>query len=380
MRQNSYHNLRKALVTKGVFQIQTTYGVLTLLIEVLIFTSVFFWLLQVPNFSWTYWLCEILLGLSAFRLFIILHECGHHTLFKQPWLNTIVGYLVSPLCYHPYECWRQVHTQHHQWAGIVDKDPTAVDSATLKQSSVLYRLLWAAWRIWFPLGMLHHVVTVYWLYPIRKLRQGEIALGWWGLFSVAIAALPHIVAVIDWGITDYLLRVTPMFLMTLMWNEAITIPLHAGLYPLNSQTHPTPLPYAAHDTVTRNTELPTILGVVLSYNFNLHVEHHLFPYAPWYRLPQIKHALQNLEHPYNPGVSFPHFMSAARNHEPALLFENNPILAKRVGECLNILQRFNGTGTRHCLPIIGTVVNTCGSFMEVLRCLHGSSDRCDGKE
>ncbi|MBD2465845.1 fatty acid desaturase [Oscillatoria sp. FACHB-1407] len=321
MLQAIYHQLRKELAEKGTFQPHTAYGLITLFTEGLIFTSSFIGLMRSPHFSWAYWLCELLLGLSAFRLFVILHECGHHTLFRQRWLNTCVGYLVSPLCFHPYECWRQIHNQHHQWAGIVDKDPTAVDPQALKQSPVMYSILSIAWRLWFPLGMLHHVLTVYWLYPLQKFRQGQLALAFQGLFAVAIAALPHMIGVAYWGMVDYLILVLPFFLMAFMWNEAITIPLHAGLYPFASTSHPTPLPYSAHDGVTRNTELPAVLAVLLAYNFNFHIEHHLFPYAPWYRLPQIKQALQRNQQSYDQGVKFPGHMINARSHEPAVLFQ-----------------------------------------------------------
>lgn len=65
-----------------------------------------------------------LAGLFTIRLFIIAHDCGHGSMFKQQWANDVVGFWSSVCAFTPYWQWRHAHMLHHahsgdsEWEGI----------------------------------------------------------------------------------------------------------------------------------------------------------------------------------------------------------------------------------------------------------------------
>lgn len=62
------------------------------------------------------WLAgQILLAIALIEWFVILHECGHETLFKTNRLHLYAGHLASFFSVIPFRCWREVHGMHHKW-------------------------------------------------------------------------------------------------------------------------------------------------------------------------------------------------------------------------------------------------------------------------
>lgn len=323
MLEENYYKLKKELATEGVFRINNLYGALTVLAELAFFGVGLSLLWQVPNFSWIYWLLQVLLGVSIFRFFVILHECGHKTLFRQKSLNTIVGYLISPFCLLPYVPWRNVHYDHHRWVGVIDKDPTQAHLLKLKQSRTMQNLFRILWKSWLPIGFIKFTFEVFWLYPLREFQQGKTNNGWNGLFSVAIAGSPHIMLLFLLGFVPYVIMFVPMLLVFYMWIENMNLPQHSGLFPYLSDEHPEPIPYQQQDAITRTTFLPAVLAVLFAYNFNLHIEHHLFPFAPWYRLPKIREAIQGAGGLVYTEAEFFRFMATMRSRDPVDIYVNS---------------------------------------------------------
>lgn len=70
----------------------------------------------------SHWLASIisipLFSLALIRLFIIQHDCGHHSFFKKIRVNNTVGRLISLLTNIPYDYWRKSHSFHHTHSGI----------------------------------------------------------------------------------------------------------------------------------------------------------------------------------------------------------------------------------------------------------------------
>lgn len=314
MQSSTYNQLRKRLAAESLFEPSNLYGGLTVFLNLAVVTACAVVLVNVPRFSWGYWLCELLLGLSTFRFYAMLHDCGHGTLFKQHWLNTWVGHLVSPLSFYPLASWRHRHITHHQWAGIVGKDPDVPEIKILQQNAGLYRMLCLCWHYWLPVPLAHHIITNYWLYPLSMFKQGKGL--WRSWFSLFLMLLPHGIALLLAPLL-YLIYVVPALLIGLVWLDLLTMPLHLELAIAPRKI---PLPYRQHHQVTRNLRLPGAISFLLLHNFNLHVEHHWFPDVPWYRLPRIQQVLKNLEvvsyqqaHPLT-------YLATARQGDPAVAF------------------------------------------------------------
>lgn len=78
----------------------------------------------------SYWLALILAPLAAgfmVRVFIIQHDCGHHSFFRSLAANNIVGTVCSLVTLTPYKPWRRQHAGHHSVWNNLDRRDTGVD-------------------------------------------------------------------------------------------------------------------------------------------------------------------------------------------------------------------------------------------------------------
>jgi len=59
-------------------------------------------------------------GLLITRTFIIMHDCGHGSFFKDKKTRDIVGVITGIICFTPYRQWTREHAAHHQHSGDLD--------------------------------------------------------------------------------------------------------------------------------------------------------------------------------------------------------------------------------------------------------------------
>src|ERR1043166_9150609 len=83
----------------------------------------------------------VLAGAFLVRIFIIFHDCGHHSFFKSTAANDIVGIITGILCFTPYYQWRWEHSVHHGSAGDLDRRGTG-DVWTLTVQEYLEASRW----------------------------------------------------------------------------------------------------------------------------------------------------------------------------------------------------------------------------------------------
>jgi len=83
----------------------------------------------------------VLAGAFLVRIFIIFHDCGHHSFFKSTAANDIVGIMTGILCFTPYYQWRWEHSVHHGSAGDLDRRGTG-DVWTLTVQEYLEASRW----------------------------------------------------------------------------------------------------------------------------------------------------------------------------------------------------------------------------------------------
>jgi omega-6 fatty acid desaturase (delta-12 desaturase) len=63
----------------------------------------------------------LLIALFTLRVFALMHECGHESLFHRHWLNRAVGFLLGVVSGMPQYVWSQHHNFHHAHNGDWDK-------------------------------------------------------------------------------------------------------------------------------------------------------------------------------------------------------------------------------------------------------------------
>src|SRR5258708_30780271 len=87
--------------------------------------------------GWSY-LLTLLFALFAggflMRIFIIQHDCGHQSFFKQKKSNNLLGSICGILTMTPYEFWRVTHAIHHATSGDLDyRGIGDVETKTVKE-------------------------------------------------------------------------------------------------------------------------------------------------------------------------------------------------------------------------------------------------------
>jgi len=94
------------------------------------------WSLAVVSLSVSYWLtalCIFVLCLVLLRVFVLMHECGHNSLFATSRYNRIAGFVLGCLCGMPQYVWAKNHAYHHATNGNWDKYRGPLATLTLDE-------------------------------------------------------------------------------------------------------------------------------------------------------------------------------------------------------------------------------------------------------
>jgi len=142
----------------------------------------------------------ILGGLFLVRAFIIFHDCGHGSFFKNKKANDILGFITGMLTFTPYHHWKWEHAVHHATTGDLDRRGIGdVWTLTVKEylaSSRTTRLNYRLVRNPFILFVFAPLFLFFVLerFPSRKCKPRErrsvmvmnLALLTWGIGMSAI--------------------------------------------------------------------------------------------------------------------------------------------------------------------------------------------------
>lgn len=165
--EESRRNWRESLTTfqksdtkKGIWQIINT---------VVPFLGL--WILAYLSLSISIWLgIAIAVAASGFfmRLFIIFHDCCHHSFFKSRRANEIVGIITGVLTFFPYHQWKYEHSVHHATSGNLERrgtgDMWTVTVNEYRQLSLMKRVVYRVYRnpvIMFGVGPFHLFLNQY---------------------------------------------------------------------------------------------------------------------------------------------------------------------------------------------------------------------------
>lgn len=324
MKKTTYENLRKIVREEGLFQKNDLFSGCLTVFETVIFGLCIWWLLSTDPFSLSYFVSLFLVGVSGFRCFALLHECGHRAMFKSQKANTLVGFLMSAFCLVPFSCWRDLHLQHHRWVGVIDKDPTQAGLIKLKEASFVKRQAFRwIWWLCIPIPSIQLIFTVFWLHPFRLLSSKKKDANE-AFLSLAVCIFPHILALSLIGWSDYLVYLVPAILFYFFWFEAINFTHHSGLFPYTSESRPAPIPLYEQDKVSRSSTFNTWISTLLAYNFNFHTEHHYFPTIPWHNLPRVFELVRESRDITDyQDVSFLGFSAKLRTSDPVDIYINS---------------------------------------------------------
>ena len=242
----------------------------------------------------TTWLAgQFLLAFALVQWFVLLHECGHGTLFASRRWNVAVGHLAGACSLIPFGIWQRIHARHHRWTGWQDLDPTTAALTPRALAPVERLIVNLCWRLWIPLFAVLYRGGNFWnlprlarLFPDRDVRRAlvlEIAL-----HATLVAGL---VVIAGPGLAVRLGALA--LLLAFVAEEVLIVSQHTHVPMTLSDGHAV-RPYRPLDQeiFTRSLRLPRWLSRLVLH-FDAHELHHMYPFVPGYHLDRVPYAPMN---------------------------------------------------------------------------------------
>lgn len=235
----------------------------------------------------SYWslLAAIPFAILMTRNVSFMHEAVHGTAHPHSKLNYFAGLLAGSICFLPFFLWKQIHLEHHFWAGNFNKDPALeIIKRYPRFSKAQKAFLEIIWKTRIPVTSFGQYI-VFWAHSAVKLKKSAKDPMIW---------LNLLMPIVFWGVIALnmngiqFLSLAAGIVMHLMIFEFLNFPHHVGLYLEDSPT--AKLPVWQQYLVTRTSLYQGWFERFLVLNFNYHAEHHVFPDLPWQQLPKA-HAL-----------------------------------------------------------------------------------------
>lgn len=239
------------------------------------------------------WLAVALaLANAAFlvRLFIIQHDCGHGSLFKDRRIGDWIGRVLGVLTLTPYDVWRRTHAIHHSHTGNLDRRGIGdLPTLTVREFREKRWIGRALYRLVRNPVFLFGVVPFYTFFLQNRLPVGLMRSGpryWISAMGTNLAIGGGLAAIAWLGGFDVLLFV---FLPTMLL-AAIT---GMWFFYVQHQFEDTTWDHEEEWTVqdaalygSSHYDLPVILRWI-SGNIGVHHVHHLASRIPFYRLREV---------------------------------------------------------------------------------------------
>ncbi len=272
---------RDPSLSRSWFEVAVTFGAFALL------WAVAWWAMSI-----SYWLT---LGISLvnagflLRLFVIQHDCGHGSFFKNRHVNDWVGRVLGVVTLTPYDQWRRAHSIHHSASGNLERRGMG-DIHTITVAE--YQNLSARKR--FKYRLYRNPITLFALGPAYVFfLENRLPLGFMNGKTYWFNSLGTNLALAIWlGTAFYFAGLAPILLIFV---PSTLLAATAGVW----------LFYVQHQFETTNWDgeedwqlheaalhgsshyvLPPVLQW-MSGNIGIHHVHHLYSRVPFYRLPEV---------------------------------------------------------------------------------------------
>jgi omega-6 fatty acid desaturase (delta-12 desaturase) len=239
---------------------------------------------------WLYLLLAVPAAGFLVRLFMIQHDCGHGSFFRDRRVNDWVGRVIGVLTLTPYDFWRRSHAIHHAGSGNLDRRGIG-DVDTLTVDEYLARSRWGrlCYRLYRHPLVMFGVGPAYLFFLQHRLPVGFMRAGWrpWLSTMATNFGIALLAAVTIWtfGLGAFLLVQVPVML--------IGASLGVWLFYVQHQFEDTSWDrngaWNVHDAAlygSSHYDLPIVLRWFTA-NIGMHHVHHLCSRIPFYRLPLI---------------------------------------------------------------------------------------------
>ncbi|MES2320058.1 MAG: fatty acid desaturase [Pseudomonadota bacterium] len=251
------------------------------------------WLATLGN-AWAWSAGQVLVALGFVLWFVLLHECGHRTLFRTRWMNQAAAAASSFMALIPATAWRHVHAYHHVWTGWQDRDLTTMALVPRPIARWERWMINGAWRTGLPLFSLLYRVN-YWNAP-RLARYFNPSVARRIRLENAVYLLAYM-AVLAWFGPATVLRVCGLgLLLALAFQDLLLLSQHTHM-PTSRAGADAVKPFSGPEQQinTRSLRLPGWLSWLLLH-FDAHELHHMRVRVPGYRLRALNEPAPNEVH------------------------------------------------------------------------------------
>ena len=228
---------------------------------------------------WAQLLIAIALGSQLHTLTVLQHDCGHQSAYASKRANKWVGRVLAWFIFMPFTTFTELHRFHHGFLGNQELDPDEWFYEGGAKQLFLREMLFMPRFIYLSL------TAPYIKADVRRTVRSELAANA-VIFAVLIAVLLYLERpdVLVFGF------LVPMLLLALLYN-----PISRGYehFPMARFAPDDPRRLElSENTITVTSPVVGLLWANITY----HVEHHMFPHVPFYRLPALHRLFADLSY------------------------------------------------------------------------------------
>lgn len=251
------------------------------------------WALAWWALSVSVWLALLLSSVNAaflVRLFLIQHDCGHGSFFRNRKLGDWIGRALGVLTLTPYDVWRKTHSIHHATTGNLDKRGTGdMPTLTIREYRERGWIGRATYRVLRNPVFLFGLAPFYIFFLQNRLPVGLMRAGrlYWVSAMATNAAIAAMLGGLAWlGGRDMLLFV---FFPTAYLAAVTGMWLFYVQHQFEDTTWDHDADWSVLDAALNGSsyyDLPRPLRWVTA-NIGVHHVHHLASRIPYYRLGEV---------------------------------------------------------------------------------------------
>lgn len=260
------------------------------------------WYLAYLSMSFSVWISLALTIPAAgflVRIFILFHDCCHHSLFKSRKANVVIGIITGILTFFPYDQWKYEHAVHHATNSNLNRRGTGdIWTLTVDEYLAMSRFRRIGYRLYrnpfvmFGLGPIHLVLFEYRFNRKNAGRKERLNTHITNLTLVGVVAL--LCWVLGWK--QFLLVEGPILYLSGMagiWLFYVQHQFEDGYFEKSENWDYVSAALQGSSLF----KLPKILQW-LTGNIGFHHIHHLGPRVPNYNLQRVHESdssLQNVQ-------------------------------------------------------------------------------------
>ena len=248
------------------------------------------WAAIQTGYWWALPVLWLVAALFQVRLFLIQHDCGHGSFFRNRKVNDWVGRSLGVLTLTPYDFWRRSHALHHASTGHLDRRGFGdIDTLTVREFQELS--LWGRlkYRLYRHPLVLFGIGPAYLFIVRQRIPVGLIGspLSAWISTMATNAAIVAVVGGVIWlvGWQSFLLVQLPI--------TALAGSIGVWLFYVQHQFEDTLWAregdWDLHEAALHGSSHYDLPGVLrwFTANIGVHHVHHLCSRIPYYNLPKV---------------------------------------------------------------------------------------------